>query len=126
MHNFAMPNAKASRSSNGSREQSQMRHVPTSGESLWVRLLGMLAGLYLTRAFGSAENWKRRTTIVDYCVNVVDTSIASKRTTIEESADPAAQRKSKAEMYADQVKVCLFALSSSPMCLITCHLTFLA
>ncbi|KAI4524193.1 hypothetical protein K525DRAFT_360963 [Schizophyllum commune Loenen D] len=49
-------------------------------------------------------NWKRRTTLIGYCVFVVDESIDSKRSQIsEKQADSAAQRRIKGEMYSDEV-----------------------
>ncbi|KAI0701808.1 caffeine-induced death protein 2-domain-containing protein [Cytidiella melzeri] len=51
------------------------------------------------------ENWKRRTEIVDYCVNVVDQSLEEKRRSLDTvDADPAAQRKIKGALFAEEVK----------------------
>lgn len=50
------------------------------------------------------ENWKRRTKLVDYCVAVVDKSIDDKRGALQTLADdPALQRKTKADIYSDEV-----------------------
>ncbi|KAF8974577.1 caffeine-induced death protein 2-domain-containing protein [Flammula alnicola] len=50
-------------------------------------------------------NWKRRTQLVEYCVSVVDQSITEKRTSLEDqSQDPASQRKTQGQIYADEVK----------------------
>ena len=52
------------------------------------------------------ENWKRRTEIVSYCVEVVDKAIDEKRQSIQDQAsDPSAQRQTQAALYADEVKV---------------------
>ncbi|TFK75920.1 hypothetical protein BDN72DRAFT_867652 [Pluteus cervinus] len=51
------------------------------------------------------ENWSRRTTLVNYCVSVVDQTLEEKRRAIKErSDDPRAQRKLQADMFADEVK----------------------
>lgn len=52
------------------------------------------------------ENWKRRTEIVDYCVNVVDQSTNEKRRALQGlQGDARAQRKMQAELFAEEVKV---------------------
>lgn len=49
-------------------------------------------------------NWKRRTTLIGYCVGAVDESIESKRAQVAEpQLDPAAQRRIKGAMYSDEV-----------------------
>jgi hypothetical protein len=54
----------------------------------------------------SVENWKRRTEIVSYCVDVVDKTMDEKRQSIQDQAnDPSAQRQTQAALYADEVKV---------------------
>ncbi|KDQ64491.1 hypothetical protein JAAARDRAFT_117784 [Jaapia argillacea MUCL 33604] len=51
------------------------------------------------------ENWKRRTEIVEYCVGVVDASMDEKRQSMQElESDPAAQRRTQAALFADEVK----------------------
>lgn len=51
------------------------------------------------------ENWKRRTEIVDYCVNVVDQSTNEKRRALQGlQGDARAQRKMQAELFAEEVK----------------------
>ncbi|KAI0347198.1 hypothetical protein BDW22DRAFT_503602 [Trametopsis cervina] len=51
------------------------------------------------------ENWTRRTEIVNYCVSVVDQSLEEKRASLQSvDDDPAAQRKIKGLLYADEVK----------------------
>lgn len=51
------------------------------------------------------ENWKRRTEIVEYCVNIVDQSMNEKRKTLEaQQGDARAQRKMQAELFAEEVK----------------------
>ncbi|KAI9574847.1 caffeine-induced death protein 2-domain-containing protein [Boletus coccyginus] len=51
------------------------------------------------------ENWKRRTEIVDYCVNVVDQSMSEKHKLLDGlEGDAKAQRKTQAELFADEVK----------------------
>lgn len=51
------------------------------------------------------ENWKRRTEIVDYCVNVVDQSMNEKRRVLEgQHGDARAQRKAQADLFAEEVK----------------------
>ncbi|KAI6105592.1 hypothetical protein F5141DRAFT_1124778 [Pisolithus sp. B1] len=51
------------------------------------------------------ENWKRRTEIVDYCVDVVDQSMNEKRRVLEgQHGDARAQRKAQADLFAEEVK----------------------
>ncbi|GJE84124.1 caffeine-induced death protein 2-domain-containing protein [Phanerochaete sordida] len=51
------------------------------------------------------ENWKRRTDIIQYCVDAVDQSMAEKRKQLEvPDADPAQQRKLQGALYAEEVK----------------------
>ncbi|KIJ70575.1 hypothetical protein HYDPIDRAFT_78094 [Hydnomerulius pinastri MD-312] len=51
------------------------------------------------------ENWKRRTEIVDYCVNVVDQSMDEKHKLLDgQVGDARAQRKTQAGLFADEVK----------------------
>ena len=65
------------------------------------------------------ENWKRRTVIVEYCVDVVDQSMAQKRETLQkEDLDPATQRKVQGALYAEEVKVRLLTLRSSKFLMI--------
>jgi len=52
-----------------------------------------------------SKNWKRRTEIVSYCVDVVDKTMDEKRQSIQDQAsDPSAQRQTQAALYADEVK----------------------
>ncbi|KAH0839760.1 hypothetical protein J3R83DRAFT_701 [Lanmaoa asiatica] len=52
------------------------------------------------------ENWKRRTEIVEYCVNVVDQSMSEKHKVLDGlEGDAKARRKTQAELFADEVKV---------------------
>ena len=54
----------------------------------------------------SVENWKRRTEIVSYCVDVVDKTMEEKRQSVlNQASDPSAQRQTQATLYADEVKV---------------------
>ncbi|KAG1907197.1 caffeine-induced death protein 2-domain-containing protein [Suillus fuscotomentosus] len=51
------------------------------------------------------ENWKRRTEMINYCVDVVDQSMEEKRKSLtSEEGDVRAQRKTQAAMFADEVK----------------------
>ncbi|KAH7914366.1 caffeine-induced death protein 2-domain-containing protein [Hygrophoropsis aurantiaca] len=51
------------------------------------------------------ENWKRRTEIIDYCVDAVDESMKEKRMALgNQDGDASAQRKTQAALYADEVK----------------------
>ncbi|KAG9317301.1 caffeine-induced death protein 2-domain-containing protein [Chiua virens] len=51
------------------------------------------------------ENWKRRTEIVDYCVEVVDQSMSEKHKLLDGlEGDAKAKRKTQAELFADEVK----------------------
>ncbi|KAH8118685.1 caffeine-induced death protein 2-domain-containing protein [Phellopilus nigrolimitatus] len=50
------------------------------------------------------SNWKKRTEIIEYCVNVVDTSIDGKRKAIEnEDLNTEAQTRLKRASYAEEV-----------------------
>lgn len=54
----------------------------------------------------ASENWKRRTEIVEYCVDVVDHSMAKKHKVLDElEGDAKSKRKTQAELFADEVKV---------------------
>ncbi|KIY48826.1 hypothetical protein FISHEDRAFT_72532 [Fistulina hepatica ATCC 64428] len=48
-------------------------------------------------------NWKRRTTLVDYCISVVDDSLARKEQAMSTTTDPSQQRKIESAMYSEQV-----------------------
>ncbi|KAG6330569.1 hypothetical protein ID866_8521 [Astraeus odoratus] len=51
------------------------------------------------------ENWRRRTEIVDYCVNIVEQSANEKRKAFEgQQGDARAQRRMQAELFAEEVK----------------------
>ncbi|KAG1755702.1 caffeine-induced death protein 2-domain-containing protein [Suillus lakei] len=51
------------------------------------------------------ENWKRRTEMINYCVNIVDHSMEEKRKSLtSEEGDARAERKTQAAMFADEVK----------------------
>ncbi|TFY78002.1 hypothetical protein EWM64_g6009 [Hericium alpestre] len=51
------------------------------------------------------ENWKRRTEIIDYCVNVVDQSLEQKRSLLaEKQGDPTSQRKVQGALFEEEVK----------------------
>jgi hypothetical protein len=51
------------------------------------------------------ENWKRRTEIVDYCVNVMDQSMSQKHQALDGlEGDAKSKRKTQAELFADEVK----------------------
>jgi hypothetical protein len=56
-----------------------------------------------------AENWQRRSRIIDYCVNVVDQSMDGKKQMITETSDPSLQRKIQGALFAEEVKVSLDA-----------------
>ncbi|EAU84775.2 hypothetical protein CC1G_00294 [Coprinopsis cinerea okayama7 len=49
-------------------------------------------------------NWKRRTQLINYCVSVVDESIAENKDLAERSDNPAEQRRAQATSYAEEVK----------------------
>jgi hypothetical protein len=52
------------------------------------------------------ENWKRRTEMINYCVDIVDQSMDGKRkSSTSEEGDARAERKAQAVMFADEVKV---------------------
>jgi hypothetical protein len=51
------------------------------------------------------ENWKRRTEMINYCVDIVDQSMDGKRKSLtSEEGDARAERKAQAVMFADEVK----------------------
>ncbi|VDC06300.1 unnamed protein product [Peniophora sp. CBMAI 1063] len=53
------------------------------------------------------ENWKRRESIIEYCVGVVDKSAEEKRVALQQdpsAADERMQRRIRAEMYAQETK----------------------
>ncbi|KAG2042856.1 caffeine-induced death protein 2-domain-containing protein [Suillus americanus] len=51
------------------------------------------------------ENWKRRTEMINYCVDIVDQSTEGKRKSMtSEQGDARAERKTRAAMFADEVK----------------------
>ncbi|KAF9247037.1 caffeine-induced death protein 2-domain-containing protein [Melanogaster broomeanus] len=51
------------------------------------------------------ENWKRRTEIVGYCVNVVDQSMTEKHKLLDGlDGDVRVKRRTQAELFADEVK----------------------
>ncbi|KAG1820194.1 caffeine-induced death protein 2-domain-containing protein [Suillus subaureus] len=51
------------------------------------------------------ENWKRRTEMINYCVDIVDQSMEGKRKSLtSEEAGARAERKMQAAMFADEVK----------------------
>ncbi|KAF8655252.1 hypothetical protein AX16_003155 [Volvariella volvacea WC 439] len=51
------------------------------------------------------ENWKRRTMLVNYCVNVVDQSLDEKRRAMQSVTEDARERRRmQGEIYADEVK----------------------
>ena len=79
-------------------------------ENIWAELVGAYTIPSPRKCLAKrarTANWKRRTTLIGYCVSVVDESIDSKRSQIsEKQADPTAQRRIKGEMYSDEVLVC--------------------
>jgi len=58
---------------------------------------------------GHLANWRRRTRIIDYCVDVLDTSYEESKLHLGDEADPGAdlraRRKARAELYSSDVKV---------------------
>lgn len=74
---------------------------------------------------GHLANWSRRARIINYCVDVLDTSYEEKKLLADEAkgADLRAQRKAQAELYSADIKVnvrylCLSDLTySHPLCL---------
>ena len=57
-------------------------------------------------SYRSAANWRKRTEIVQYCVDVVDQSIVGKRKAMEnEQLDPEVESDLKQASYAEEVKV---------------------
>ncbi|KAI0322438.1 caffeine-induced death protein 2-domain-containing protein [Amylostereum chailletii] len=51
------------------------------------------------------ENWKRRTEIIGYCVQVMDQSMGEKRKSMDEQeGDPSAQRRIQGALFAEEVK----------------------
>lgn len=91
----------------GERGVSKIRHARISGRTLLV------SGASWTRypSTGHAEglgsdNWRRRTEIIDYCVNVVDHSMDEKRRSLDEKeGDLPARRKIQGDLFAEEVKV---------------------
>ena len=76
---------------------------------LWKELVGMslkVPTLLISLAKVRAENWKRRTDIIEYCVGVVDISLDEKRRELSVAgSDTATARKMKGALYAEEVKV---------------------
>jgi hypothetical protein len=52
------------------------------------------------------ENWKRRAQLVNYCAGVADASVGARTEALQGAAEGAAQRKAKAELFEESVKVC--------------------
>ena len=84
---------------------------------LWQELVGMSSTFEFMAKLRSRiecvlDNWKRRIDIVDYCVSVVDQSMEEKRKRLEhqDQGDAASQRRTQAELFADEVKVCSYRL----------------
>ncbi|KAI0080898.1 hypothetical protein K474DRAFT_1636931 [Panus rudis PR-1116 ss-1] len=51
------------------------------------------------------ENWKRRTDIIQYCVDVVDKSMQEKQSVLQtQDVDPSTQRRIQGELYTEEVK----------------------
>lgn len=75
---------------------------------IWQSLVGMFHTLLRVSccSYTVVENWKRRTEIVSYCVEVVDKSIDAKQQVIQEQEDERSQRSTQAALYSDKVKVC--------------------
>ena len=54
----------------------------------------------------AAENWRRRTEMITYCVEVADQSMSEKQKLLEsQTADKAEQRRIQGAIYAEGVKV---------------------
>jgi hypothetical protein len=53
------------------------------------------------------ENWKRREAIVNYCVDVVNSSIDGKEGALQSTSDHQTAKNIQGEIYAERVKVCL-------------------
>jgi hypothetical protein len=62
---------------------------------------------------GRIENWKRRAQLVDYCAGVADASVGARTEVLQGAAEGAAQRKAKAELFEETVKVCISPSGSS-------------
>ncbi|KAI0036717.1 caffeine-induced death protein 2-domain-containing protein [Vararia minispora EC-137] len=51
------------------------------------------------------ENWRKRTEIVTYCVNVLDRSLEERRAALGQSqGDPATQRRIQGELFSEETK----------------------
>ncbi|KAG6814170.1 hypothetical protein H0H92_000846 [Tricholoma furcatifolium] len=74
--------------------------------NVWRELVGLVHPL-VTKAVvhESSGNWKRRTTLVEYCVLVMDESLKEKRSVVEEETlDNATKRKIQGHIIEEQVK----------------------
>jgi len=61
------------------------------------------ACMYLWKSL--VENWKRRTEIISYCVDVVDKSMDERQQSIrDQTGDSAAQRRTQAVFFSEEVK----------------------
>lgn len=80
--------------------------VEGSRGSVNILLVPDFLGWKSTHRFVSAENWRRRTEIINYCVDVVDQSMSEKQKQLDnQDMDPAQQRKVQGALYAEEVKV---------------------
>jgi len=61
----------------------------------------------LTTHNDSLANWRRRTRIIDYCVDVLDASYEENKRIADEldGTDPRTRRKAQAELYSSNIKV---------------------
>ncbi|OCH92874.1 hypothetical protein OBBRIDRAFT_811381 [Obba rivulosa] len=64
-----------------------------------------LACAQIWKELNVEANWKRRTEIISYCVEVVDQSMEEKRKTLESQADdPVTKRRMQSALYTEEVK----------------------
>jgi undecaprenyl pyrophosphate synthase len=62
----------------------------------------------LTCMMCRSENWKRRSELVGYCIDVVDHGIEDKRRAFEKEVDDQiSKRKLQGDLFANETKVCL-------------------
>ncbi|KAF8631954.1 hypothetical protein AX15_002115 [Amanita polypyramis BW_CC] len=85
------------------RANATMRDRERVGDRILAGNVQDEACAYLWREL--VANWKRRTQLVEYCVDVVDQSINEKNEGMEKTnLDPSSRRKMQAEKYAEEVK----------------------
>lgn len=96
------------------RDSAQRENVQNQAcANLWRELVGESHMGFIifrdTEHLGrGTENWKRRTQLVEYCTAVVDQPLNEKRAALQEQGNnPTQRRKIQAEIFEDEVKVCI-------------------